>query len=132
MIYKLSDFDIDLTKGQAGEASVAKLLTIETVEVKTDLKWWRTGNIYIETECWFNASNSWKASGLMTTKATHWALNLEGTVILIETKLLYGAVKMYGTPIECKIEPNPSKGYLIRPSKIMQFVKDYHEYSKQA
>lgn len=129
----LSDFDLDLTVGQAGENTVANLLTIETVEVKTDLKWRDTGNLYIETDCWYNKTQSWEKSGLSVTKATHWALNMEGTVLIIETKLLRMATLVYGSPIECKIEPNPSKGYLIRPENIIKFVKEYHnEYAKQA
>jgi len=50
---KLSDFDLDLAVGQEGEALVEQLLTGgTTVEVKTDLKWKDTGNLYIETVCW--------------------------------------------------------------------------------
>jgi len=46
---KLSDFDLDLAVGQEGEALVEQLLTGgTTVEVKTDLKWKDTGNLYIE------------------------------------------------------------------------------------
>ena len=43
---KLSDFDLDLSVGQAGERLVEGLLTgNKTIEVKTDLKWKNTNNI---------------------------------------------------------------------------------------
>ena len=46
---KLSDFDLDLSVGHEGESLVNELLTGgKTVEVKTDLKWKDTGNLYIE------------------------------------------------------------------------------------
>ncbi len=44
---KLSDFDLDLSVGHEGESLVNQLLTNgKTIEVKTDLKWKNTGNIY--------------------------------------------------------------------------------------
>lgn len=46
---KLSDFDLDLSVGHEGESLVNELLTNgKTIEVKTDLKWKDTGNLYIE------------------------------------------------------------------------------------
>ena len=62
---KLSDFDMDLAKGQEGETLVKELLTGgKTVEVKTDLKWKDTGNLYIETICWSHNNEDWYPSGL--------------------------------------------------------------------
>jgi hypothetical protein len=115
-----SDFDIDLKFGQQGEATVAHILSIETVEVKRDKRWKHTGNLYIETECWYNASNSWKASGLKVTKATHYAFVLENMVVVVTTEDLKSVVRKNGRAIECKIEPNPSRGYLIKLSNIIE------------
>ena len=57
---KLSDFDLDLAVGQAGEGLVEQLLTGgSTVEVKTDLQWKDTGNLYIETVCWSHNNENW-------------------------------------------------------------------------
>jgi len=67
---KLSDFDLDLATGQEGEQLVEQLLTGgKTVEVKTDLKWKETGNLYIETVCWSHNNENWYLSGLSSTKA---------------------------------------------------------------
>lgn len=115
-----SDFDIDLKFGQQGEATVANILTIETVEVKRDKRWKHTGNLYIETECWYNASQSWKASGLKVSKATHYAFVLENMVVIVTTEDLKAVVRKNGRGIECKIEPNPSRGYLIKLSNIIE------------
>ena len=47
---KFSDFDLDFSKGKEGENLVENTLINGTIEVKNDLKWKNTGNIYVETE----------------------------------------------------------------------------------
>lgn len=118
-----SDFDLDLKAGQLGEQAVANVLSIDTVEVKTDFKWRQTGNLYIETECWYNSTSSWGPSGLEVTKATHWAFNLAGIVLIVEVETLKKICARYGRPITCDIEPNPTKGILITPEHILQYKK---------
>ena len=60
------NFAYDLEVGQNGENIFADLLTGKKIEVKTDFQASRTGNLYIEFECWG------KQSGLATTKADFW------------------------------------------------------------
>jgi hypothetical protein len=121
---KLSDFDLDLSVGHQGEALVNELLTGgKTVEVKTDLKWKDTGNLYIETLCWSHNKNTWYPSGLDSTKADYWAFVLEGATLLVPTDALRSALNLFGRPITCNIEPNPSKGFLIKPEQILNFIK---------
>ena len=118
---KFSDFDLDLKFGVEGETAVANLLSIETVEVKRDARWKETGNLYIETECWYNSSQSWKPSGLSVTKASHYAFVLEGMVVIVPTSDLVEITNTKGRSIDCKIEPNPSRGYLIKLSDIVEY-----------
>lgn len=120
---KDSNWDLDLRDGQAGESMVADLLSLDTVEVKTDRRWWETGNVYIETECWYQSSQSWQPSGIRVTKATHWALVLEDTVLIVPTARLRESVWTSGRPITCNIPPNPSRGYLITPAALLNFVR---------
>jgi hypothetical protein len=117
---KNSDFDIDLKFGKEGENTVANILSIETVEVKRDKRWKETGNLYIETDCWYNGSQSWEKSGLSVSKATHYAFVLENMVVVVTTPDLKAIVEKKGRAIKCKIEPNPSKGYLIKLSDIVE------------
>lgn len=121
---KLSDFDIDFRAGQAGEQSVATMLSIDTVEVKTDLQWHKTGNLYIETEYFSREEQRWVHSGISTTKATHWAFELGGVALVVPTKDLRDIVWQYGSPIACNVPPNPSRGFLIKVIDILQFVKE--------
>ena len=61
---KDSKFDIDLEFGEKFEKSLAKILSIGKVEIKTERnKWKRTGNIAVEL------SSRGKLSGLTKTKA---------------------------------------------------------------
>jgi hypothetical protein len=122
---KLSDFDLDLSVGHEGESLVNQLLTNgKTIEVKTDLKWKNTGNLYIETVCWSHNNSEWYPSGISSTKAEYWAFVLEGTVLIVPIEHLRRTITLYGHPITCNIEPNPSKGYLVQPDKILQVVKE--------
>jgi hypothetical protein len=127
---KNSDFDLDLKFGVEGENTVANLLSIDTVEVKRDARWKETGNLYIETECWYNSSQSWEPSGLSVSKATHYAFVLEGMVVILPTDQLKEVTSSSGRPIECKIEPNPSKGYLIKLSHIVEYQLKLSGYQK--
>jgi hypothetical protein len=127
---KNSDFDLDLKFGVEGENTVANLLSIDTVEVKRDARWKETGNLYIETECWYNSSQSWEPSGLSVSKATHYAFVLEGMVVILPTDQLKEITYSNGRPIECKIEPNPSKGYLIKLSHIVEYQLKISGYQK--
>ena len=121
----LSSFDLDFRHGQAGEKLVEDLLTEgKTIEVKRDRKWWATGNIYIEISCWYQRSQSWEPSGLYVTEAEYWAFVLESGVILVPTEHVKYAVIVFGRRIECTIEPNQSRGYLIKAEDLLTAMKE--------
>tara|TARA_R110000868_G_scaffold241295_4_gene495884 strand:+ start:171 stop:596 length:426 start_codon:yes stop_codon:yes gene_type:complete len=128
---KDSNWDLDYRDGLAGESKLADLLSLDTLEVKTDRRWIETGNIYIETECWYQNSQSWEPSGLRVTKATHWAYVLEDTVIIVPTYRLKEIVWERAKPITCDIPPNPSRGYLITPGALLEYVRIAHNYEIQ-
>lgn len=118
-----SDWDIDFRDGIAGESKVKKILSIDTVEVKTDRRWIETGNLFVETECFYQSDKSWKLSGLSTSKATHWAFVIEDNVIIVPKNHLDAVVREFGRPIENRQEPNRSKGYLITPEHLINYKK---------
>lgn len=121
-----SDFRFDLKFGQEGEKSVQNVLTIETVEVKRDAKWFDTGNLYIETECYHLSTGKYEPSGLTTTEASHWAFSLDDLTVIVPTEILRAVVKNTGRTIVCNIQPNPSKGYLITLGNISEHIKKLH------
>ena len=91
---KLKKFDIDFDFGTQYEQSLANILKLGKVEVKTERdKWNETRNIAIELSC--NDS----LSGLNTTEADYWAhiLTLKGDVkgiILLPVERLKEIVKL--------------------------------------
>ena len=119
-----SSWDLDFAHGQVGEALVNDLLAGGfTVEVKRDRRWAETGNLYIECYCWYNSTNEWKESGLLATKADYWAFVLNETVLMIPTKKVIEACLSYGKKTNCKIEPNPSRGYLVKVVDLIAISK---------
>lgn len=127
----LSDWDIDLRDGQAGEKTVAKLLSAETVEVKTDRRWYQTGNVYIEMQCWYQTEQAYCPSGINVTKASHWAFVLEDVVMIVPIGILKRAVEDIGRPITCNIPPNPSSGVLIKIQELLDYVaEDRRNYER--
>ena len=88
-----SKFDIDLKFGESYEYSLAHILSLGKIEVKTERnKWKKTGNIAIEL------MNQGNLSGLTVTEAEWWAhiLTYRGkieSIILIPVKKLKKLVK---------------------------------------
>lgn len=119
-----SDFDLDFANGKQGEDLVEALLTNgKTVEVKRDLRWQDTGNLYIEYTCYYQKSQSWEWSGIMVTKADYWAFVLGTGVLLVPTPLLKGVCMASKRHAETRIPPNPSKGYLITVDDLILAMK---------
>tara|TARA_R100000458_G_scaffold17079_1_gene14802 strand:- start:341 stop:724 length:384 start_codon:yes stop_codon:yes gene_type:complete len=87
------DFDLDLSFGEHYEDSLAKILKLGKVEVKTERDiWYSTKNIVIEYEYKGNPS------GIKKTKADYWAiiLTLKGqikSIIIFEVKVLKELLK---------------------------------------
>ncbi len=129
---KDSNWDLDLRDGLAGESKIADLLSLDTVEVKTDRRWYQTGNVYIETECWYQSSQTWEPSGIRVSKATHWAFVLEDTVLIVPLGRLIEVVWNEGKPIECNIPPNPSRGYLIKPNVMLESLRTVFQDEKRS
>jgi hypothetical protein len=124
-VANLSDFDLDYRYGAAGESLVNELLTGgKTVEVKRDRKWHATGNVFLEMECWYVGTESWKPSGITTSKADYWAFVLKSSVLMVQFDVLVIAMAKYGRRVECNIEPNKSRGYLLSVEHLMRAIKE--------
>lgn len=121
-----SSFDLDFSYGRKGEQLVEELLTEgKKIEVKRDRKWHLTGNVYIETECFFTKNNEWSASGLAVTEAEYWAFVLKKTVLMLPTEVLWYAVQNFGKDITCEIPPNLSRGHLVKVVDLIEATKRF-------
>lgn len=126
MTTKFLGFDHDFAVGKVGEGLVEELLTGgKKVEVKTDLQWKKTGNIFIEAKCWQNSSSSWADSGINATEADYWAFVLQNSVFIFPTNLIKTACSKYGRYINGGDFTNPSEGYLIRLDELLEENKTW-------
>lgn len=122
----LSSFDLDFGYGRQGETLVEELLTGgKTVEVKRDRRWVETGNLYIETGCYFTKIDDWAPSGLFVTEAAYWAFVIQDSIFIVPTETLKEVVAKYGRRITCKIEPNISNGYLIKVEDLINGTREH-------
>lgn len=119
---KNSNWDLDYRHGLDGENMVANLLAIETVEVKNDRRWSETGNVYIETDCYYVNSQAWEPSGISISKASHWAFVLDEVVVILPLERLKKIVERFGRPSTCNISPNYSRGFLISVVELMAVI----------
>ena len=109
-------FAFDLKVGQASENALAQLLGEgSTIEVKSDKMARRTGNVYVEVE------SRGKPSGLATTEADHWAIEVDdGVFVIMPTDRLRVLTKL----VELKNgtrsggDFNTSKGVLVKVSDL--------------
>ena len=120
---KDSNWDLDYRDGILGEKRIADLLSMDTIEVKTDRRWQDTGNLYIETECYYQTTDTWEKSGISVSKATHWAFVLEDSVLIVPTFRLREAIHDNHRPITCYIPPNPSRGTLITAGTLIEHIR---------
>lgn len=117
---KFSDWDIDLAEGQFSEELVRRLFDGRTkIEVKRDLRWRDTGNLYIETEQFSTYYQKWIPSGLSITKADFWAFQLDSLVLFVQTDKLREAVYEENRAIEMRRTP-ATRGYLVKVSTVIK------------
>lgn len=117
---KFSDWDIDLAEGQYSEELVRNLFNGKsTVEVKRDLRWRETGNLYIETEQFSSYYDKWIPSGLAVSKADFWAFQLDTLILFVQRDKLREAVLEENRKIQMKRTP-PTRGYLVKVSTVIK------------
>ena len=125
---KNSDYDLDYQDGKLGEDLVAHILGITTVEVKRDLMWFKTKNLYLETFCWNNTQEKEIPSGIRVTKSQWWFWVLGNTIIAVPTKQLKDLLNEQREnktlrEIKNSKPPNPSRGVLIKIGDLLEFQR---------
>lgn len=117
-----SDFDLDLREGQVAEGFVE--MCLRTLEVKRDREWMRTGNLYIEETS--RNSGVWSPSGIARTRAGHWAFVIgpsECPAAVIMPTTIIGEARKSARPVECGMEPNPTRGRLVKLSSMFRLLR---------
>ena len=75
-----NDFRYDLKLGQVGEGYLSKILTDKKIEVKTDFKAMKTGNVFVEYK------SRGKLSGISTSESDFYAFILSNELVIIIKK----------------------------------------------
>ena len=105
-----NDFKYDLKLGQIKEKELADLLENSSIEVKTDLKAAKTGNVFVEYK------SREQSSGIATTKADYYCFVISNnSFIFITTEALKVKCRMYfNTDRDIKGgDNNTSQGILL-------------------
>ena len=112
-----SDFKYDLEVGQLKEVELGKILNNKKIEVKTDLKAYKTGNVYVEYE----SRN--KASGISITQSDYYCFVISDySFFFIKTSELKVKCRKYLNTSRDKKggDNNTSKGILL---PIIELIK---------
>ena len=112
-----SDFKTDLKLGQLGERMLGRILDNKNLEVKTDYRALKTGNVFVEY------SSRDKLSGISITESEWYCFIISNqNIIFIETKKLKELCRKHiGTDRDVVGgDNNSSKGVLLPVNKLIQ------------
>jgi hypothetical protein len=117
-------WDIDYSRGLVGENLLKDI--IENAEVKTDYEWQKTGNLFIEFEAW--REGKMQPSGIKTTEAKYWVFVLpvgdKQQILQCFPTSLIRRMCEGRAEVPMNNGSNPTKGYLIKISEIMNRVSE--------
>jgi hypothetical protein len=124
MMTKYSRFDLDFKDGKIGEELAE--MQIREIEVKHDRRWHETGNIFVETQC--RLATGWQLSGLSITESNYMSYVIgpsliSKSIITFPTRVFKSTVEKFGKPMECKMEPNPTRGFLVKLPDLFDELK---------
>lgn len=116
------DFDLQRLRGEEAERYVRNLraaVGAGTIEVKRDEQAHKYGNHYVEFECRSQVDGQYHPSGIATTKATTWAIYIDGSVTFVPTWVMRLVAEKYGLLRECTYGGNPTRGRAVPLSKML-------------
>lgn len=117
---RTSKFDIDLSYGKDREHRFSELIH-STIEVKSDRKAHKTGNVYVEYE------SRGKPGGIDATAASVWAQEVDEDVFVVMPvlrmkELVRRRLERYGPVLGG--DGHTSKGVLLRVSELTKPIKE--------
>ena len=124
-----SDLRYDLTKklGDEAERVVDKFFTqpIVYIEVKRDMRWCETGNIFVETHCFYQESGKWEESGILVTTATSWVYVIGQSKWVIPPHVLLTLIRRPNTKRAFNPDKkNPSWGSLLKLTTTLAYLQE--------
>jgi len=120
-------WDMTYEIGKEGERLVDKIFSGPSVkfEVKNDQRWQETGNLFIETHCFYRASNQMEESGILVSQATHWVWTLKDVVLVVPTNILKNMLwKQSLRRVKNENPPNYSWGTLVPLEFLVRYLRN--------
>jgi hypothetical protein len=115
-------FDLNRLSGEEAERYVSHLrsaLGAGAIEVKRDDQAHKTGNVYVEYACRSKIDGEYHPSGIATTKATTWAIYMDGAVVFLPVWVLRIVAKKDGLKRSCVYGGNPTHGLAVPLAKLL-------------
>jgi|TARA_B100000073_G_C23289984_1_gene394151 hypothetical protein len=116
------NFDLCLEFGEKYENEFQKIVESKQIEIKTDRKCQKTGNVFVEYE------SRGKESGIKTTTASYWVFCIwteaykEQTYLFIPTRRLKKLIKTKDYKIASGGDNFTSKGFLVPKGDLLELI----------
>jgi hypothetical protein len=120
-------FDLTYQLGLHAERVVDAFFTgdVVNIEVKRDMRWLDTGNVFIETHCYYQESGEYEESGILTTRATDWVFVMGLAKLTIPVDVILTLMKRP----DSKRRPNkhglnPSWGNILNVAEALKYLQE--------
>ena len=120
-------FDSTYQLGLEAERVVDAFFTgdIANIETKRDMRWLDTGNLFIETHCFYQESQKYEESGLLVTNAHDWVFVMGQAKLVIPAHILSALIQRPNPKrAQNKHEPNPSWGNILNVASTLKYLQE--------
>lgn len=120
-------FDLTYQLGLHAERIVDVFFTgdVVNIEVKRDMRWLDTGNVFIETHCFYRESGKYEESGILVTSATHWVFVMGLAKLTIPADVILTLIKRPESKrVHNNNGSNPSWGNLLNVASTLKYLQE--------
>lgn len=98
---------------------------IANIEIKRDMRWIDTGNIFVETHCFYQESGKYEESGLLVTNAPDWVFVLgRGKLVIPAPVLLPLIERPESRRVQNKTGLNPTWGNILNVASTLKYLQE--------
>jgi hypothetical protein len=120
-------FDLTYQLGLHAERVVDAFFTgdVVNIEVKRDMRWLDTGNVFIETHCYYQESGKYEESGILTTRATDWVFVMGLAKLAVPADVILTLIKRPESKrVHNNNGKNPSWGNLLNVASALKYLQE--------
>jgi len=95
------------------------------IEVKRDMRWLDTGNLFIETHCYYQQSGKYEESGILVTTATSWVFVMGQAKLAIPPDVILTLIKRPDSKrVPNNNGLNPTWGNLLNVASTLKYLQE--------